>query len=71
MSRGEGARALRVVFAGGGSGGHLAPALAIRERLLGLDPRIESLNLCSDRPVDAAMLAGHGVAFEPLPSAPL
>lgn len=62
---------LRVVFAGGGSGGHLAPALAIRERLLESDSRIETLQLCSDRPVDAAMLADHGVAFEALPSAPL
>ncbi|MFZ9690898.1 MAG: UDP-N-acetylglucosamine--N-acetylmuramyl-(pentapeptide) pyrophosphoryl-undecaprenol N-acetylglucosamine transferase [Phycisphaerales bacterium] len=62
---------LRVAFAGGGSGGHLAPALAIRERLLEADPRVESLQLCSDRAVDAAMLSDHGVAFEPLPSAPL
>lgn len=69
---GQSARpALRVVFAGGGSGGHLAPALAIRERLIESDPRVESLHLCSDRPVDAAMLSEHGVAFEPLPSAPL
>jgi UDP-N-acetylglucosamine--N-acetylmuramyl-(pentapeptide) pyrophosphoryl-undecaprenol N-acetylglucosamine transferase len=71
MSGGVRASLTRVVFAGGGSGGHLAPGLAIRERLLEIDPRIETLQLCSDRPVDAAMLGDHGVPFEPLPSAPL
>lgn len=45
--------------------------MAIRERLIEADPSVETLQLCSDRAVDAAMLSEHGVAFEPLPSAPL
>lgn len=60
-----------MAFAGGGSGGHLAPALAIRERLLEADPSAATLFLCSDRPIDARMLGEHGAAFEALPSAPL
>lgn len=61
--------AVRVAFAGGGSGGHLAPALAIAERIRERDPAAELLMLCSQRRIDAEMLDAGGIRFEPLPSA--
>lgn len=61
---------VRVVFAGGGSGGHLAPALAVSERLADADPAGATLFLCSERAIDAEMLSAHDVRFEALPSQP-
>lgn len=62
-------RPLRIAFAGGGSGGHLSPAVAVAERLRQRDPTVEILVLCSQRPIDAAMLSAAGLRFAPLPSA--
>lgn len=69
------------IFAGGGSGGHLFPGLAVAERLRELEPRAEILFLCSTRRIDANILSGEGVQFvpvraealawRPLPTAPL
>jgi UDP-N-acetylglucosamine--N-acetylmuramyl-(pentapeptide) pyrophosphoryl-undecaprenol N-acetylglucosamine transferase len=59
-----------IAFAGGGSGGHLSPGLAIAERLLELEPGRTTLFLCSDRPVDALMLREAGARFEPMPARP-
>lgn len=61
--------AVRVAFAGGGSGGHVAPALAIAERIRERDPAADLLMLCSQRRIDAEMLGAAAVRFEPLPSA--
>ncbi|TVQ30621.1 MAG: UDP-N-acetylglucosamine--N-acetylmuramyl-(pentapeptide) pyrophosphoryl-undecaprenol N-acetylglucosamine transferase [Phycisphaeraceae bacterium] len=58
------------IFAGGGSGGHLYPGLAIAERLAERDPDAESLFICSDKPLDARLLAAEGVAFRPIPARP-
>ena len=58
------------MFAGGGSGGHLSPGLAIAERLLELQPGLQPVFLCSDRAVDALMLRQAGAAFEPMPARP-
>lgn len=46
-----------VVFAGGGTGGHLYPALAIAEHL----PDHHALYIHSDRAIDARVLEGAGV----------
>lgn len=59
-----------IVFAGGGSGGHLSPGLAIAERLITVAPEIGSVFLCSDRTVDAMMLREAGANFLPMPARP-
>lgn len=58
------------VFAGGGTGGHLFPGLAIAERLAALAPDSRSLFLCSDRPLDAQILRDEGADFETVPAKP-
>ncbi len=58
------------LFAGGGSGGHISPALAICERLLDLDPSARTLFMCSTRAIDRSMLAQAKVQFQPMPGAP-
>lgn len=60
-----------IVFAGGGSGGHLAPGLAIAERVADLAPDVPVAFACSRRPIDSTMLADAGVTFEPVSAAPL
>ena len=58
------------LFAGGGSGGHIAPSLAIAERIADLDGEARALFVCSERPVDRAMLEQAGARFDPLPASP-
>jgi UDP-N-acetylglucosamine--N-acetylmuramyl-(pentapeptide) pyrophosphoryl-undecaprenol N-acetylglucosamine transferase len=45
-----------VVFCGGGSGGHLAPAIAIIQQLRELQPDVQCVVFCSERAVDRRML---------------
>jgi UDP-N-acetylglucosamine--N-acetylmuramyl-(pentapeptide) pyrophosphoryl-undecaprenol N-acetylglucosamine transferase len=65
------------IFCGGGTGGHLFPALAIAERLHErLGERARFLFLCSQRHVDrqileAEQVGGAPVSFRPLPARPL
>jgi UDP-N-acetylglucosamine--N-acetylmuramyl-(pentapeptide) pyrophosphoryl-undecaprenol N-acetylglucosamine transferase len=59
-----------IVFAGGGSGGHLSPGLAIAERLIAVAPGLQPVFLCSDRAVDALMLGEAGARFEAVPARP-
>ena len=65
-----------VVFAGGGSGGHIFPGLAIAEALGDLasdDPALGSVHcvfICSERAIDAQILSAAGESFEPIPARP-
>ncbi len=58
------------IFAGGGSGGHISPGLAIAVRLASLDPSARVIFLCSNREVDRLMLSAAGVRFRPMPATP-
>ena len=49
-----------VLFAGGGTGGTVGPGIAVAERLRMLDPRLNVVFLCSDRPVDRRLLDPGG-----------
>jgi UDP-N-acetylglucosamine--N-acetylmuramyl-(pentapeptide) pyrophosphoryl-undecaprenol N-acetylglucosamine transferase len=64
------------IFAGGGTGGHLAPALAVAAELQAADPQAAILFLCTDKPVDAKFLdaAQYGRVVQPIrpiPRSPL
>ncbi|MBK7405026.1 MAG: UDP-N-acetylglucosamine--N-acetylmuramyl-(pentapeptide) pyrophosphoryl-undecaprenol N-acetylglucosamine transferase [Phycisphaerales bacterium] len=60
-----------IVFAGGGTGGHLYPAVAVLERLRELEPGLQPRFLCSTRQIDERILLAQGVLFQPIPAAPL
>ncbi len=55
-------------FAGGGTGGHLYPALAVAEQIHRQAPTAEIRFLCSTRPIDAKILQGTPFPFCPLPA---
>jgi UDP-N-acetylglucosamine--N-acetylmuramyl-(pentapeptide) pyrophosphoryl-undecaprenol N-acetylglucosamine transferase len=60
-----------VLIAGGGSGGHISPGLAVAERLIETDPNVKVIFACSQRAIDARMLTAAGAEFVALPAAPL
>ncbi|HWB20414.1 MAG TPA: glycosyltransferase, partial [Phycisphaerales bacterium] len=68
--RATGKGSLVVVFAGGGSGGHISPGLAIAERLAILDPNSRRIFLCSQRTIDSTMLTHAGAEYVALPATP-
>lgn len=60
-----------ILFAGGGSGGHIFPNLAIAERLRDVRGDVAAHFLVSTRPLDAQVLSELGVAFSALPVQPI
>lgn len=58
------------IFAGGGSGGHLSPGLAIAERLEEHAANVRCLFLCSTRSIDELMLSEAGAEYIALPATP-
>lgn len=58
---------MRILYVSGGSAGHLAPLVAVERAVKAMDPKAESLFLCSDRPDDATYLKKEGVTFRVLP----
>lgn len=57
-----------VVLAGGGTGGHISPGLAIAERIVEMEPRAQPVFACSTRRIDAEMLNEAGATFHPIPA---
>lgn len=60
-----------VLLAGGGSGGHISPGLAIAERMKAIDPGCRPVFACSQRPIDAQMLSEAGAEHVAIPAEPM
>lgn len=65
------------VFAGGGTGGHLYPGVAIAERLIEISGQfgagpgvVRVVFACSTRPLDAELLRAERVEFRTIPAEP-
>ena len=62
---------MRVIFAGGGTGGHLYPGLAIARALVKANPRVEPFFIGAARGIERDVLPQVGYAFELLDLHPL
>jgi UDP-N-acetylglucosamine--N-acetylmuramyl-(pentapeptide) pyrophosphoryl-undecaprenol N-acetylglucosamine transferase len=62
---------IRVLFAGGGTGGHLYPALALGDAFKRLDPTAEVFFIGAKRGVEARVLPEKGVPHQLLPLEPI
>jgi UDP-N-acetylglucosamine--N-acetylmuramyl-(pentapeptide) pyrophosphoryl-undecaprenol N-acetylglucosamine transferase len=61
----------RILFAGGGTGGHLYPALNLGDAVLRADPQAEVFFVGAQRGVESRVLPEKGVPHELLPLEPL
>ena len=59
-----------VLFAGGGSGGHTYPGLAVAAALVERRPDLRPLFLCTERDIDRVILEPSGFDFAPQPIVP-
>ncbi len=68
------ARVTTFIFAGGGSGGHIYPGLAIAEELQRLSTAVDAAHIgfvVSDRAIDAKILTPTGLRFVRSPARPM
>jgi len=61
----------RILIAGGGTGGHLMPALAIATALRELDPTVEPVLVAAERGVEAKVLPTRDFRYHLLPAEPI
>ena len=59
------------IFAGGGTGGHLQPGLAVLAELQAVQPGARVVFACSDRPIDRRVLDDQPCGIVPQPARPL
>ncbi|MGB7294306.1 MAG: undecaprenyldiphospho-muramoylpentapeptide beta-N-acetylglucosaminyltransferase [Candidatus Aminicenantales bacterium] len=59
-------KARRIVISGGGTGGHLYPALAVGHKLKEKDPAIRLTFIGSHRPIEKNLMEKHGAHFIPM-----
>ncbi len=59
------------IFAGGGTGGHLYPGLAVAEELLASRPEAKIVFACSSRPIDRHVLDPEPYPIVPQPARPM
>src|SRR5579862_3891350 len=57
--------ATTILFAGGGTGGHLFPGIAVAEALRRLMPEAKPLFLCTQKEIDRIILEPSGFEFIP------
>ena len=55
-------------FAGGGTGGHIYPAIAVAERIVELEPAAKVHFFCSGRQIDSNVLQRSGLPYTTLPA---
>jgi len=55
-------------FAGGGTGGHIYPAVAVAEQIIKLEPDARIHFFCSNRDIDARILSGTDFSYTALPA---
>ena len=55
-------------FAGGGTGGHIYPALAVAEKIIALAPSAKIHFFCSTRSIDAQIIQKAGFEYTTLPA---
>jgi UDP-N-acetylglucosamine--N-acetylmuramyl-(pentapeptide) pyrophosphoryl-undecaprenol N-acetylglucosamine transferase len=60
-----------IFFAGGGTGGHLYPGIAVADALVRKDPQVKAVFLCTMREIDRTILTAAGYEFIPQPIIPL
>ncbi|KPJ75844.1 MAG: hypothetical protein AMS14_02940 [Planctomycetes bacterium DG_20] len=60
----------RIFMAGGGTGGHLYPGLAVAEAIRRLQPEAAIAFSCTRRPIDRKVLAGCGFPVTPIDARP-
>jgi UDP-N-acetylglucosamine--N-acetylmuramyl-(pentapeptide) pyrophosphoryl-undecaprenol N-acetylglucosamine transferase len=59
-----------ILFAGGGTGGHLYPGISVAQALAEIRPDLTPLFLCTQREIDTTILAPTGYEFLPQPIVP-
>src|SRR5271165_2548184 len=62
---------LHIVFAGGGTGGHLFPGLAVAEKLSANRPGVRITFVGTGKPLERRHVAAAGFDYVSLPSRPL
>src|SRR5258708_18067584 len=60
-----------VVIAGGGSGGHIEPAMALADELRRADPGIRITCLGTERGLETRLIPARGYRLELIPAVPL
>ena len=60
----------RILLAGGGTGGHLYPGLAVAEALRRIEPDADIAFSCTRRPIDRKVLTGSGYSFVEIDARP-
>lgn len=59
-----------ILLAGGGTGGHLYPGIAVAEALRDVAPELKPVFLCTEREIDRVILGPTGFEFIPQPIVP-
>ena len=56
----EAVKGIRIAFAGGGTGGHLFPGIAIAQEFIRRDPDVQVLFIGTGKPIEVSVLEAHG-----------